>query len=133
MWVLRLSTLACGIGSTAIALVMTRAKTVLDAWWTMAGILAGGMLGLFLLGMISRRAGNVAAILGVTAGVLVTLWMTLSLPEAQALLGWRWPEGSRSEMSGLLINVLGTSAILLVGMLVGLLTKRALGGKSRVG
>jgi len=133
MWVLRLSTLACGIGSTAIALVMTRAKTVLDAWWTMAGILAGGMLGLFLLGMISRRAGGVAATLGVTAGVLVTLWMTLSLPEAQDLLGWRWPEGSRSEMSGLLINVLGTSAILLVGMLVGLLTKRALGRQSQAG
>jgi hypothetical protein len=59
--------------------------------------------------------------------------MTLSLPEAQDLLGWRWPEGSRSEMSGLLINVLGTSAILVVGMLVGLLTKRALGRPSRVG
>ncbi len=125
MWVLRLSTLVCGIGSTAIALVMTRARTVLDAWWTMAGILAGGMLGLFLLGLISRRAGNAAAILGVVAGVLVTLWMTLSLPEAQGILGWRWPEGSRSEMSGLLINVLGTSAILLVGMLVGLLVKHA--------
>jgi SSS family solute:Na+ symporter len=121
LWVLRLSTLACGIGSTVIALAMTRAKTVLDAWWTMAGIFTGGMLGLFLLGLVSRRAGNVAAILGVVVGVLVILWMTLSLPETQGLLGWGWPQGFRSGMSGLLINVFGTSAILLVGALVGML------------
>jgi SSS family solute:Na+ symporter len=121
LWVLRLSTLACGIGSTVIALAMTRARTVLDAWWTMAGIFTGGMLGLFLLGLVSRRAGNVAAILGVVVGVLVILWMTLSLPETQGLLGWGWPQGLRSEMTGLLINVFGTSAILLVGVLVGML------------
>ena len=34
------------------------------------------MLGLFLLGLISRRAGNPAAVTAVLAGVLVILWMT---------------------------------------------------------
>ena len=35
-----------------------RTKGLLDAWWKLSGIFAGGMLGLFLLGLISRRANN---------------------------------------------------------------------------
>ena len=48
---------------TAVALAMIRSKNVLDVWWEMAGIFSGGMLGLFLLGLISR-AGNAAAATG---------------------------------------------------------------------
>ena len=60
------------------ALAMIGVKVALYAWWTLSGIFAGGMLGLFLLGLISRRAGNPAAVTAVLAGVLVILWMTLT-------------------------------------------------------
>jgi SSS family solute:Na+ symporter len=46
-------------------------KKYLDLWWQLAGIFAGGMLGLFLLGMIARSAGNAAAKLATVIGVLV--------------------------------------------------------------
>jgi SSS family solute:Na+ symporter len=36
------------------------------------------MLGLFLLGYISRKAGNPEAVTGVIAGVLLITWMSLS-------------------------------------------------------
>jgi len=123
MWVLRLSTLAFGIASTAIALAMVRVKTVIDAWWTLAGIFSGGMLGLFLLGIAFRRVGNRAALLGVGAGVLVISWTTLSLPEAESILGWRWPEATRSPLNGLLIGVAGTLCILVAGLLLGLVAR----------
>ena len=49
MRVLYAATVLWGIAGTATALAMMNVKTVLDVWWQMAGILSGGMLGLFLL------------------------------------------------------------------------------------
>jgi SSS family solute:Na+ symporter len=95
-----------------MALAMMRIQSALDAWWSLAGIFSGGMLGLFLLGLISRLAGSVAAATGVTLGVLVISWMTFSPRWSGALAAWRSPFHS------FLITVFGTLAILLVGLLV---------------
>jgi SSS family solute:Na+ symporter len=46
---------------------MTRAHSALDTWWQLAGIFSGGMLGLFLLGLIARRATSPIAATAVTA------------------------------------------------------------------
>jgi SSS family solute:Na+ symporter len=110
MRVLHLASLLWGALGTAVALAMIGVKAALDAWWTLSGIFAGGMLGLFLLGLISRRAGNPAAITAVVAGVLVILWMTLS-PGAAA-----WPEGLRNPFHSFMTVVVGTLVILLVGL-----------------
>jgi SSS family solute:Na+ symporter len=72
----RWTTLVVGIVGTAAALLMTQAKTVLDVWWAISAILGGGMLGLFLLGMLVRRAGGRAALAATVLGVLVTAWGT---------------------------------------------------------
>ncbi len=115
MWVLRLATVVWGVLGIAVAVAMMRVGSVLDAWWELAGIFSGGMLGLFLLGMISRRAGNLAAISGVAAGVAVILWMTISPTQ-------RWPqslEALRSPFHGFMVIVLGTATILVVGLIVG--------------
>jgi SSS family solute:Na+ symporter len=112
MRVLYATTLAFGAAGTAAAVAMIGVKSILDVWWTLSGILAGGMLGLFLLGMISRRAKSPAAAMGVAAGLLVILWMSFSsscLPE-------RWA----SPLHEFLIPVIGTATIVLVGMLAGL-------------
>jgi solute:Na+ symporter, SSS family len=108
---LYVSTLLWGTLGTAIALALIRTGAgILDAWWILQGIFAGAMLGLFLLGIISRRANNAAAITGVVAGVLVIAWM--SLP-AQ----W-FPEGFRNPFYSYLTIVFGTTTIVLVGLLV---------------
>ena len=78
MRVLRLSTLLWGVAGTAIGcLAMIHVGTGLDAWWNLAGLFSGGVLGLFLLGLVCRRADNVAGAMGVVVGVLVIIWMTL--------------------------------------------------------
>jgi SSS family solute:Na+ symporter len=77
MIVLYLSTFLWGVASVAVALYMIRVEKALDAWWDLAGIFSGGVLGLFLLGLISRRADNVAGATGTVIGVLVIVWMTL--------------------------------------------------------
>ena len=78
MKVLRWATLFYGLTGTLTALAMIQVRSALDAWWGLASICSGGMLGLFLLGMISRRASSPAAAIGVVLGVLVIFWMTFS-------------------------------------------------------
>jgi SSS family solute:Na+ symporter len=99
--VLRVSSLVFGIAGIAAALAMMRMRSALDAWWQLASIFSGGMLGLFLLGRLSRRARDVPARIGVGAGVLTILWMTLS---------------TRSPFHPNLIIVMGTLMVLLVGV-----------------
>jgi SSS family solute:Na+ symporter len=112
MAVLYSSTVAWGVIGTGTALAMIHVKSALDAWWNLASICSGGMLGLFLLGLISRRAKNAAAATGVAVGLLVIFWMTFS-PE------WTYlPEALRSPLHNFLVVVIGTLAILLVGLVV---------------
>lgn len=111
MWALRGSTVCFGVASITVALAMIRVKSALDAWWQIAGIVSGGMLGLFLLGLLCRRAGSHAAVAGVAAGVAVILWMTFS-PSWEGL-----PPNLRSPFDKLLVLVFGTATILIVGSL----------------
>lgn len=97
---------------TGTALFLTRdSANILDIWWKLSGIFAGGMLGLFLLGLIVRKAGNPAAITGVLVGLLVIFRLN------SADQGWM-PEQFKSALHGNLTIVVGTLTIFLVGLLV---------------
>ena len=74
-----------GLIGLSAGLAMIGAKSLLDTWWKLSGIFAGGMLGLFLLGLISRQAKNAAAITATIIGVLVILWMTFSRQHQQRI------------------------------------------------
>ncbi len=118
--VLRGATLGFGLLGTLAALAMIEVQSALDAWWKLAGIFSGGMLGLFLLGLFARKAGSGAALAGVAAGVAVILWMTFSPA---------WPAGwglARSPFHDFLTIVFGTLAVLLVGFLAALARPRRL-------
>jgi len=118
MRVLYATTLIWGILGTAMALAMIQVHSVLEAWWKLAGIFSGGMLGLFLLGLISRRANNTAAATGVALGILVILWMTFSpnLTGTWAFL--------KSPFHSFMIIVVGTLTILLVGIILSWFTQK---------
>jgi SSS family solute:Na+ symporter len=120
MAVLYLGTLLWGVIGTGTALAMIHVKSVLDAWWEVAGLLGAGTLGLFLLGRMSRRASRPAGIVAVVVGVIVVLWMFSSQKP------W-WP-GSlaayRNPLHAFMVIVIGTSAVLGIGLLVTRLTSR---------
>jgi solute:Na+ symporter, SSS family len=117
MRVLYASTLLFGVLGTGTALAMTRVQSALDAWWQLAGIFSGGMLGLFLLGLLSRRAGSAAGAIGVATGVVVILWMMLSP-------AWTGAPELRSPFHSFLTIIFGTTAVLLTGLLVGRVIRR---------
>ncbi len=108
---LRLATLAVGIVGTGISFLLLNVSSALDAWWTLSSVFSGGILGLFLLGMISQ-AKNASALIAVIAGLLVIAWMVLSsLPLWPAALA-----DFASPFHGFLVIVVGTLTILFTGL-----------------
>jgi SSS family solute:Na+ symporter len=117
MRVLYISSLAFGVVGILVALAMTQVKSALDAWWTLASIFSGGMLGLFLMGYFSARVTSRQAAYGVVAGILVIFWMSLSP------LYWHegiWLKLSNPFHSHLTI-VFGTTIIFVVGFFLSIL------------
>ena len=111
MKVLYGSSMIVGSLGVVIALSLVGVKSVLDAWWMLASIFSGGMLGLFLLGYLSKSARNIDAFIGVIVGVLIIIWMSLSplyFTEGKLL-------AFRSPFHEDLTVVFGTLAITLVG------------------
>ena len=108
MRALYVSNVLIGIIGIFVALAFLNVESALDAWWALASIFSGGMLGLFLLGYISRKARNFDAVLGVVCGVILVCWIVIS-PFVHANLA----------------IVFGTLLIFLVGFLsANLLNKR---------
>jgi SSS family solute:Na+ symporter len=113
MRVLRGGTLFWGIAGTSIGLAMIGVKQVLDTWWILAGIFSGGVLGLVLLGMLTR-ASNAAAALATAVGVIVVFWM--SGETLLQLFGMSIPASIRNPLDANLTIVVGTLTIFLVGL-----------------
>ena len=108
MLVLKLSSVGVGVAGILVAFAFMSVQSALDAWWALASIFSGGILGLFLLGYISRKARNFDAVLGVVCGVILVCWIVIS-PFVHANLA----------------IVFGTLLIFLVGFLsANLLNKR---------
>ncbi len=114
MKILYAASFLTGILGIIIALSLAGVESALDAWWSLASIFSGGMLGLFLLGYISKKARKRETVTGVITGVIVIIWMSLSpvLITGGKLLPFRSPFHSN------LTIVFGTVTIFLVGFLL---------------
>lgn len=112
LFTLHIATVIFGLIGLCTGLAMIGSKSILDVWWELSGIFAGGMLGLFLLGLVSRRTNNQEALTAVIIGVVIILWMTFSgrIPEKYDFL--------RSPLHMNMIIVVGTLSIFLAGLLL---------------
>lgn len=112
LWVLRSVTALSGLLAIAVALAMTRSRSILEAWWMLAGVFNGGVLGLVILGRFPKeRVGRASAALAVGCGIMVILWMTLS-PSIPQLPNW-----ATNPLHPFCIPVVGTAVILAIGSL----------------
>jgi len=116
---LHIATVVFGVLGLSVGIAMIGVKSILDVWWTLSGIFAAGMLGLFLLGLISRQTNSAEALTATTIGVLVILWMTFSgqLPAEYSYLS--------NPLHSNMIIVIGTLTIFLVGLLLTRLKNRS--------
>jgi len=79
---------------------------VLQAGLSIASIIYGSLLGVFLLGLLTRRVGENSAILAMLAGLAVMLYIRFATP-----IAWTW------------YVVIGTAATFLTGLAASLVMK----------
>ena len=104
---LRICSVTMGVLGMFTAIAMLGVKSIVDAWWILSGIFSGGMLGLFLLGIMPRRVSHGAALAGCLAGIVVIAWISLA-----ATLNLPGP-----HLHEYLAIVMGTTTIFVTGFL----------------
>ena len=113
--VLHGATIIWGVMGTATAMALVRlTESALDIWWALSSVLGSGIIGLFLLGLICRRATNRVGMFAVTVGSLVIIWMVLSKSTM-------WPESLmsiRSPFHDVLVIVVGAVSIVGIGSIL---------------
>jgi SSS family solute:Na+ symporter len=111
MAVLYTTSFVVGAIGIIVGLLMMSIEGILDAWWKLASIFSGGMLGLFLLGLVCKTVKKTNAVIAVAVGLAVIAWMSFLAP-----------------FHTYLTIVFGTSAIFLTGFVLtklsGLVTKK---------
>lgn len=113
--VARFATVVIGIVGTGAALFMAALDntSLLDVWFKVIGLFGSPLAGLFILGVLSRRAGALAGWCGLLAGVGSVLIASTLTP-----------------VSGLIYSVFGIVGCVVVGMVVGVFapTDRSMDG-----
>jgi solute:Na+ symporter, SSS family len=81
----RRATVAWGAVLLVIAIGASGSKSVLEAGLTIGSIPAGALLGVFLLGVLTKKPGEWAATAGVAAGLAAILYVRFATP-----IAWTW-------------------------------------------
>ncbi len=103
--VLRVSTICIGLLGITFGIAMIGVKSLLDVWWKLSGIFAGGMLGIFLLGFWIKNITNFQAKIATFAGLIVIGLLTFK-------------DFFHIPIESKMTVVLGTGVMLLVGGLL---------------
>lgn len=100
----RRTTLVWGAALFAIGVAARNVSSVLEAGLGIASILYGALLGVFLVGVLTKRVGERAAMVGMATGVAVNLYVKFGTP-----IAWTWY---------VLIGTTVTAAVALLASLV---------------
>ena len=108
----KLSVVVCGALAITVSLCVTATHgSALALYYAAASIVAGGLAGLFLLAFLSRRASRSAAVAGIAASLMFTVYATLTLDGGQVLnlhrYNFPWSEYTICVFSNLLMLGIG--------------------------
>ena len=78
----RYATVGWGIVLMGVALLARQWGNVLHAGLSIASIVYGSLLGVFLLGLFTRRVGEIAAMCGMSVGLVLLLYVRFATPIA---------------------------------------------------
>jgi SSS family transporter len=78
----RYATIAWGVALFGVALVARHWGSVLQAGLSIASIVYGALLGVFLLGLLTKRVGEIAAMSGMCVGLALMLYVRFATPIA---------------------------------------------------
>lgn len=102
----KIATLVWGALLFLIGWLSRGQKSVLEAGLSIASILYGALLGVFLVGLLTRRVGEIAAMCGMSASLLLMLYIKL-----ETSVAWTW------------YVLIGTTATFVVSYLISFMVK----------
>lgn len=117
--ILYYATIIIGVIATTVGMSIIGASSVLDLWWKLSGIFAGGMLGIFSLSMLAEYASKSAVLIAVICGTLIILWLVFSKSAF-------FPVMLRNPLHANMTIVVGALSIFLIGWLLNKLKKPAI-------
>jgi SSS family solute:Na+ symporter len=85
MLLARVATIFWGAILLAIAIAARHSHSVLEAGLTIGSIPSGALLGVFLLGVLTKRPGEGSAMVGVLSGLALVLWVY-----GKTSIAWTW-------------------------------------------
>jgi len=83
----RIATIIWGVVLFALALGSRYGGSVLEQGLSIASVAYGGLLGVFLLGLLTRRASQTGAIIGMLCGLAVNLYIAIWQKQQ---IAWTW-------------------------------------------
>lgn len=111
---LRAATAGLGVLSVAIGVGVMNVHSALSAFWALQSVLSGGMLGLFLLALMAKRARGAHAAVATVLGLVVIAWITF---------GQQWT-GFSVRLHLNMAIVLGTVALVASGAALSLVGRK---------
>jgi len=123
---LRATTIVWGVLGTLFAILMIRAESILDVWWQISGIFGGGVLGVFILGLLRLRLRLWQGLASIGVSVAVITWGTfvrdsfLSELNVQIPEAWKWIE---CDLDVVIVGAVGTAALVVVACVFGVINR----------
>ena len=114
---LRLATVVWGVLGTGAALLMIRAKSILDVWWQISGIFGGALLGLFLLAFMKVRLRLWQGIVSIGVSIIAISWGTFARDLSDS---WQW---AQCNLDSIIVGAVGTATMMVAAGLFALMNR----------
>lgn len=115
LWISRGFVLVSGGLCVVLAMAFTRIQSMADATVEFVSLVGGGVLGMFLLGLLTRRASKQGLYVGIALGITFSLWAHFCGPGKTA-----WPALPRFPLHTLWIGVIANLLVFGAGYLASL-------------
>jgi SSS family solute:Na+ symporter len=113
----RMSVLITGLLAIVLAMWMTQIKSMADAAFNFVSLVAGGVLGMYLLGIFSKRCSKNGLYAGILVGITFILWAYFTGSDQNLYIRWL----PKFPLHTLWIGLLGNLVVFAAGYLVSLL------------
>ena len=120
LYLSRLTVLVTGILSILLAMAMTQIQSMADAAFHFVSVVAGGVMGMFLLGMLTKRTSARSLYISIGIGLFFIVWLYLTNSVFSQIPEWLPVIKLNTLWLGILSNIL----VFIIGFILSLFFDR---------
>jgi len=115
----RASVIVAGIGAIFLAIALRKVESMVEAFFKFSAVMAGGMIGMFFLGLFTKRCSKKGLYIGLAIGVTFIVWATFTHPGQMAPSTFPWLP--KFGINILWLGLLGNVVVFVAGYLASLI------------